>query len=257
MAGAALLAARAAFRAGAGLVRIAAASANRAPVQSGLPEAMFLPFEDPVALASAVRQSDAVVVGPGLGRSSEAEDALRVVTAESTVGLVLDADALNLVSEGVVSTSEVAERLPLLVTPHPGEMRRLLPDLEGSPVQQIEVAVEELGCTVLLKGAPTVVRAPGGPTWIDTQSSSDLAVAGMGDTLAGVCGALMAIDVPPDEAGALALYLSGRAARIASRGAGLTPSDVIDHLPDARGEEPRSAPSVDLPFLTYESEAAR
>ena len=92
---------------------------------------------------------------------------------------------------------------------------------------------------------------------IDTQSSSDLAVAGMGDALAGVCGALMAQGLWPDLAGALGLYLSGRAARLAARGAGLMPSDVSNLLPVALTETQPSESDLPFPFVLFDAEPAR
>lgn len=259
MAGAALLAARAAFRTGAGLVRVAAAETNRAAVQAALPEAIFVPLGDVHALGEAASASDAVVVGPGLGQDEEARNALLRIVEVGRARLLLDADALNLGALGVVDIGAVDR--PILATPHPGEMERLGPvgdeDEASGPMERVRQAADALGCAVLLKGAPSVVRDRDGPTWIDTQSTSDLAVAGMGDTLAGVAGTLMAQGLPPDEAGALGLYLSGRAARIADRGPGLTPSDVIDHLPDALSEAPPERPVSDFPFLLFEAEPAR
>lgn len=255
MAGAALLAARAAFRTGAGLVRVATDEGNRTAVQSGLPEAIFVPIDDLEALGDAASASDAVVVGPGLGQAEAARAALRCVAEVGSTPLLLDADALNLVAAGAV---EAAERgRPTLVTPHPGEMARLLPGKMTGPLERVREAAEALGCTVLLKGAPSVVHTPGGSTWIDTQTSSDLAVAGMGDTLSGVAGTLLAQGLAPDEAGALALYLSGRAAQIADLGVALTPSDVIDHLPGALSETAPTRPVSDFPFLSFEAEPAR
>lgn len=255
MAGAALLAGRAAFRAGAGVVRIASVEDNRETIQSGLPEAMFVAFEDETALLAALEGSDAIVVGPGLGRSDVAAAALSAVVEHADVPILLDADALNLAAEGRVPTPWASNPSAVLATPHPGEMARLLPGLEGSPVERARAATVELGCAIVLKGAPSVVASSRG-VWIDTQSSSDLAVAGMGDALSGVCGALLACGVPADEAGALGLYLSGRAARLAALGSGLTPTDVIDHLPSARRERSAERAPLDLPFVVFDAEPA-
>jgi NAD(P)H-hydrate epimerase len=110
---------------------------------------------------------------------------------------------------------------------------------------------------VLLKGAPSVVASPDGPLLVDTQSSSDLAVAGMGDALTGVAGALLAQGLDPRTAAAVGLYLTGRAARIAGRGAALIPSDVVSHLADALAEDAAPVTDLDLPFVTFDADAAR
>jgi NAD(P)H-hydrate epimerase len=109
---------------------------------------------------------------------------------------------------------------------------------------------------VLLKGAPSLVADADGSLTIDTQSSSDLAVAGMGDALTGVAAALLAQGLAPTDAGAAALYLTGRAARIAGRGASLVPSDVIRHLGDALTERAEATTDLDLPFVTFDADPA-
>jgi len=92
---------------------------------------------------------------------------------------------------------------------------------------------------------------------VDTQSSSDLAVAGIGDTLTGVCGTMMAQGIEPATAGALGLYLSGRAAVLADRGVGLTPSDVAERLPDVFTEAGPGWTDLDLPFVLFDADPAR
>jgi NAD(P)H-hydrate repair Nnr-like enzyme with NAD(P)H-hydrate dehydratase domain len=125
------------------------------------------------------------------------------------------------------------------------------------PASTANAAAKRFGCAVLLKGAPSVVATPGGPLLVDTQSSSDLAVAGMGDALTGVAGALLAQGLDPHTAGGVGLYLTGRAARIAGRGAALVPSDVIRHLADAWGEQGVPVSDLALPFVTFDADAAR
>jgi hydroxyethylthiazole kinase-like uncharacterized protein yjeF len=265
MAGAVVLAARAAFRSGAGLVRVCTTEENREIVQSALPEAIYVGVEEG-AVEEAIGHSDAIGVGPGLGRSDSAGTLLRRVASSGSAPLVLDADALNLVAEGVVDLSEIAAVRPVLITPHPGEMGRLLGPPAGGAMGegpsvdrlgQLSEAVERFRCVVLYKGAPSLVSGPEGPILVDTQSSSDLAVAGMGDTLTGVCVSLVAQGVEPHAAGALGLYLSGRAAALAARGSGLTPSDVADRLPDALSEATEPVTDLDLPIVIFDADAAR
>jgi NAD(P)H-hydrate repair Nnr-like enzyme with NAD(P)H-hydrate dehydratase domain len=170
---------------------------------------------------------------------------------------VLDADALNLAAAGAFDLSEIGRGRPLLLTPHPGEMARLMGPGDADPATSARGAAEAFGCAVLLKGAPSVVASPGGALVVDTQSSSDLAVAGMGDALSGVCGALMAQGLDAATAGSVALYCTGRAARLAGRGVSLTPSDVIRWLPEAIGEEAEATTDLDLPFVVYDADRAR
>ena len=277
MAGAAVLAARGALRAGAGIVRVCSASANREVIQAAVPEAIYVDVSDADALAAAVEESDAVAAGPGLGTDEHARRVLDAVVGARPAGVVLDADALNVAAAGALDLSALAARAPLLITPHPGEMARLLPaaDDGADRLAIVRRAAARFGCSVLLKGAPSLVAAAGAPVLVDTQGSSDLAAAGMGDMLTGVCTALLAQGATPQVAGALGLYSSGRAARIAGRGASLTPSDVARWLSDALGEvaapgeaaapgEGRGAgeahwgvSDLGLPFVTYDADPPR
>jgi NAD(P)H-hydrate epimerase len=118
-------------------------------------------------------------------------------------------------------------------------------------------AADRFGHAVLLKGAPSLVTGVGRPILVDTQATSDLAVAGMGDALAGVCTSLMAQGVSDVDAGALGLFFSGRAARIAGRGVSLTPSDVVRWLPAAMNECGASDSDLALGGLLFDAEAAR
>jgi NAD(P)H-hydrate epimerase len=257
MAGAAILAVRAAFRSGAGLVRVCSVLENRSTLQAALPEAIYVDAADADALAEALEESDAVAVGPGLGTAMAAVDMLAAVTDGPHRPTVLDADALNLAAAGAADLARIAEDRPLLVTPHPGEMARLMAGNEADRATTARAAAERFGCTVLLKGAPSLVASEDGALTVDTQASSDLAVAGMGDTLTGVCGSLLAQGLDPATAGSVALYTSGRAAVLAGRGAALTPSDVVRWLPEAIGERGRAVTDLDLPFVVYDADPAR
>jgi len=259
MAGAVILAARAAFHAGAGLVRVCSVLENRDAIQAAVPEAMFLLETDEVALAAALDASDAIAVGPGLGTDDRAIAVLNHVSESGTAALLLDADALNLAATGAIDLRIISASRPVLITPHPGEMVRLLgdPDPGEGRVATARAAADRFGCAVLFKGAPSLVACSDRPVSIDTQTSSDLAVAGMGDTLSGVCVALMAQGLDPATAGSLGLYLSGRAARLAGRGAGLTPSDVIRWLPEALNEPDTSRSDLNLSFVTFDADPAR
>jgi hydroxyethylthiazole kinase-like uncharacterized protein yjeF len=256
MAGAAVLAARAAFRAGAGLVRVCSSPANREILQSAVPEAIWVDGSAAGPLREAVAASDAVGVGPGLGTDEDAWTLLGHVLAAEPRKLVFDADALNMASAGRFDLAAAARGRPVVITPHPGEMARLLGAGSSDPATTARSAAVRFGCAVLLKGAPSIVADPEGSLRIDTQSSSDLAVAGMGDALTGVSTALLAQGLAPAEAGSVALYLTGRAARIAGRGASLVPSDVIRHLGDALTERAEARTDLDLPFVTFDADPA-
>jgi len=258
MAGAAVLAAQAAFRAGAGLVQVVSPPSNRAVLQAAVPEAIYVSPEDAGALEEALSKAAAVAVGPGLGTGEGAETLLARVLSVPGPALVADADALNLLAEA--RPRRAADALAgrrALVTPHPGEMGRLLPEAEGGRMAVARAAAEALRCAVVLKGAPSLVAAPGEPVLVDLQGSSDLAVAGMGDVLTGVCGSLAAQGCAPRDAGAVGLYLTGRAAAVAGRGGALTPGDVVRWLPQALSERGEGVSDLELPFVLLDLDASR
>jgi len=267
MAGAAILAARAAFRSGAGLVRVCSDPENRAVLQSAVPEAIFVDGSDETAVLKALEGSDAVAAGPGLGTGAWARDVLGWLVAGPAVPTVLDADALNVAAAGGLELRDLAVARPLLLTPHPGEMSRLLGDApagdpgEGSPngggvAARARAAVSRFGCAVLLKGAPSVVASPAGPLVVDTQGSSSLAVAGMGDALTGACASMLAQGLDAATSGVIALFLTGRAARLAGRGRALVPSDVIRCLPEAVNDGGPAVSDLDLPFVVFDADPA-
>lgn len=255
MAGAALLAGAAAFRSGAGLVRICTAPENRLIVQSEIPEAIWVDASDPTALGDALEQSDAAAVGPGLGTDAAALGVLECIAHGPAIPAILDADALNIAAAGAFDLAEFAAGRPVLITPHRGEISRLLPEAEkGDAPTTARVTAALFGCAVLLKGAPSVVAGLDCALLIDSQASTDLAVAGMGDALTGACATFLAQGLSPQEAGALGLFFTGRAARIAGRGAGLVPSDVIRWLPEALFEPAMAISELDLPFVIFDAD---
>lgn len=263
MAGAAILCARGAFRSGTGLVRVSSVPENREPIQSAVPEAMFVDASDSAALEEAIAASDAIAAGPGLGTSEPATAVLNTVASAKALPTVVDADALNIAAAGTVGDgggldlAAIGRSRPLLITPHLGEMARLQvdgPDLSEDRVAAARAAAARFECTVLLKGAPSVVAAPRRPLSIDTQTSSDLAVAGMGDVLTGVCAGLMSQGLEPGIAAPVGLYLVGRAARLAGRGAALTPSDVIRWLGEALTEGGVGESDLPMPFITFDAD---
>ena len=263
MAGAAILAARAALRAGAGFVRVASPPENRGILQQAVPEAVYVDATDPIGLSEAVSASRALGVGPGMGRGEEGAQILnRVLELSDSLPLLLDADALNLIAEGLApSLEEIAGPRDVVLSPHPGEMSRLTglapEDVSANRPDLAHSLALESGCTVLLKGAPSVVASPTGRLLVDTVGSSDLAAAGMGDVLSGAIAGFLAQGSGPLEAAGLGLHTSGRAAVRAGFGVSLTPEDVVELLPDALQEEGEGHTDLDLSFVLFDQDAAR
>ena len=255
--GAMLLAATGALRAGAGVVRVASDARNRELLLAAVPEAIFADRDDDVAAARA----SALVAGPGIGTDAGARRALDAALA-ATGGLptLLDADALNLLAGDDARLRALAAERPLVLTPHPGELSRLTGSdtarIAAAPIDAARAFAERIGCVVLLKGAPSIVAAPGEPILVNTTGSSDLAKAGMGDTLSGAIGAFLARGASPGDAAGLGLFYTGRAADLARRGRALTPTDVATFLADAFDKPGEPAYPLDLPFILLDQAAA-
>lgn len=258
MAGAAIISAQAAVHSGAGLVRLASSADNRELLQSAVPEATFFERNGTIDVSGAT----AVVAGCGIGTSAEAEQALRQLLDRTVaVPTLLDADALNLLALQDEMIEQLAMERPLVITPHPREMSRLMKtdvdEITAYPQYAAQTFADATGAVVLLKGQPSLVAAPRRPLLINTVGSSDVAVAGMGDQLSGVIGALLAAGLAPREAAATGLFYSGRAADIAARGRALSPRDVTDHLAAAFADPGPAESELGLPFITFDQPPRR
>ncbi len=228
---AAVLTATAAMRADAGYVTLAV-PAEALPVAEALAlEPVKRGFEWANAvdsLESDVARSSALAVGPGLGRSDEARDLVRALLETSSLPVVVDAD-------GLFGLEPIERDAPTILTPHAGELARLL-DVEPAWVgaHRLEAAAraaERFGAVVLLKGADTIVRAPDGRTVVCDTGPPSLATAGTGDVLTGIVGAFLAKGLDAVDAAAAAAVAHGLAARAVPHQAGLVASDVAAALP--------------------------
>lgn len=219
MAGAGALVTRGALTIGAGIVRIASDPANRTIYQTAAPESIFVDVDDDAAMAEAGAWAHAVVIGPGLGRDERAAERLaRALESTGDLPVLIDADGLNLFEGRPDDLAAVAEARPTAITPHPGEMSRVLglpiSEIVADPVAISRSAAHRLGAAVLLKGAPSVVAWDHEPALVCTSGSSAAAVGGSGDVLSGACGAFLAAGARPREALALGLFYCGRAAEL-------------------------------------------
>ena len=245
--GAAVLSTAAAYRAGAGAVVAAVPEPAAAVVDARNAEVMVdrRPATDAGTIAQASRPAlldraaaaDAVLVGCGLGRDGETLGLVRDLVGAVETPLVLDADGLAAFAGDADALRQRAA--PLVLTPHLGELRRLLGDDAFDPDDRVE-AVRELaarwGATLVLKGMPSLVGTPGGRVLVGPPGEPALATAGTGDTLAGTLVGLLAQGLAPDVAALCALHLGAEAARLWSAdhgAAGLVASDLVDRLPAA------------------------
>lgn len=240
--GAALLAGRAAFRAGAGLVTIGARADSRAALEEKVIELMTTALPERVnrggveALCEGMR---AVVLGPGMGLDELGRSWAHCVALHAPVPTIIDADGLtNLASEGLAALKVAAA--PRILTPHPGEAARLLgrssADVQADRYAAAAAIAEESGQTVILKGARSIV-AGSGALRVCGEGTQALGVAGTGDVLSGVVGALAMSLAPLDAAiaGALLHALAGIAASTGDRG--LIASDLADAVPEVLAKQ--------------------
>jgi hydroxyethylthiazole kinase-like uncharacterized protein yjeF len=221
MPSASALAAAAAARSGAGFVRFFAPE-----FVGALPGAVV---QNPGAEYVHDDRIGALVIGPGLGLGQGAESRLADAVAGATP-LVVDADALNLLSRGPLPRFT---HVPIL-TPHDWEFRRLFGDLSGSKVERARAAAAKAGAVILYKGADSVVASPDGRAALAPPAPHWLASAGTGDVLAGIVGAMRAGGLAPFEAACAGAWLHGRAAELA--GPALLADDLLGALRCARAE---------------------
>jgi ADP-dependent NAD(P)H-hydrate dehydratase / NAD(P)H-hydrate epimerase len=253
-AGAPLLAARAAYRAGAGLVTAAVPTPLYEMSAAALLETTWLPQDASgdggiadhaaVSLRHEWRNFSAAVVGPGMGDSDDTRAFLWAALpdmGELTRGVVLDADGLN----ALAAMPDGPERLPerTVLTPHPGELARMLgrsiAEIQATRLATAQEAAERYRSVVVLKGAHTVVAAPDGRAKLSPFANPLLASGGTGDILAGMIGSYLAQGLEPFEAAALGVYLhaaTGESLRRQYGDAGLLASELAEELPKALNE---------------------
>jgi NAD(P)H-hydrate epimerase len=252
MTGALVLAARAATRAGAGYVRVAAPASLQDVLASHLVEPMVLGCGEDSArtlttsaldrIRDEAARADAVALGSGLTTRPQAAALTRELTTHLDRPLVLDADALTALAPAA-EVLEPALRLagaPRVLTPHLGEMARLTgqttAELEARRIDTARGWAQRWGVTLVLKGAPTVVASPDGSVSVNPTGSAALATAGTGDVLTGVLVALLAQGLAPFDAARLAVHAHGLAGDLTVRARGplgVVASDLIEHLPSA------------------------
>jgi NAD(P)H-hydrate epimerase len=242
MTGALRLSARAAFAAGAGLLFTLSGAESAKLIAEAEPDVQARGWDGKVEgeeLSALLGKSDALVIGPGLGRSPEARTSIASVLASSSGALVLDADALNACAGAVPELKKLIAGRRAVLTPHLGEFRTLFPALaaaaEQDPWGAAAAAAEQVGAVVLLKGVPTVIADPEGTVLTIAAGNPGLATGGSGDVLSGLIGAFLAAGLAPLRATALGAQALGRAADLAARrtsARSMRPMDVVAALPD-------------------------
>ena len=248
MSGAAALVGRAALRAGAGLVRVATSRSALPIVASIEPSYTTLPLAEDAAgrisakasnaILNAAQDNDVLAIGPGLGQSTGLRSVVDTLLQQQHLRLLIDGDGLNNLSRLTGWPDKC--RADVILTPHPGEMKRLWLGLfrEEMPTDRLETAsrlARSTGATVALKGAGTIV-ADGQRIYTNTTGNPGMATAGSGDVLTGVIAALMGQGLSNFDATVLGVYVHGVAGDVAADRLGqisVMATDIIDALPAA------------------------
>jgi NAD(P)H-hydrate epimerase len=251
--GAALMCAQAVLRSGSGLVTIGVPDSLAGSFEGRVTEEMLLPLPDDGSgmLASkaldrilefASEKIDAIAIGPGIGVSQATKMIITELVLRSAVPMVIDADGLNSISASAGRAQGVKDLLqkaksPLILTPHPGEMARLIhqpkvTDRIGIPLS----FAGDAGIYLVLKGVPTVIAVPEGNIFINTTGNPGMATAGAGDVLTGIIASVLGQGMNPADASVLGVFIHGMAGDKAAGKTGeysLIASDIINALPDA------------------------
>lgn len=231
MCGAAYLSALAAYRTGAGLVKVLTVPDNRMVLQTQLPEAIVETYDPDEVLGEGAFSefleqqcdwADAIVLGPGLGREPYVETLAELVLSHAYVPMVLDADGLNAVADHPHLTRYFTENI--IITPHMGEMARLtgmaVAELKADPLRAARDYSSRYGVVCVMKDAATVVADKEGAAWINGSGCSAMAKAGSGDVLTGVVAGLLARGMEGVEAAAYGVWLHGLAGETAAKALG-------------------------------------
>lgn len=247
--GAALLAARAALGAGAGLVTLVGEPAALAAQTAQVAAIMTKPAQGPAAFAARLAdpRTGALVLGPGAGVSAATRLRLLRALDAAHVALVLDADALSVISRDPALLAARRRRdQAIVLTPHAGEFARLCPDLSPGPDEAARITAARLaagrfGAVVVLKGHRSVIAAPDGRIAIDADAGPELATAGSGDVLAGIVASHLAQGMPAFEATAAAVWLHAVTGR--TLGAATTGDRLADAVRPLAAAMAASAPA--------------
>ncbi len=244
MCGASILAARAALVSGVGIVKNFVCDKNYTAFTLSVPEAVTIPVDTlPCGtpdiydrqLVSALSSSTAFLVGCGLGNNEESAKLIKRSLLLTRIPTVIDADGINCLAGSIEFIKEI--KAPVVITPHPKEMARLLnvnvEDVEENRPEYAKRVAVKYGCTVVLKGANTVIASKDGKVYFNLTGNPGLATGGSGDVLAGMITARICLGETPETAAENAVWLHGFAAdRLAKRYnlEGILPSDVIEEL---------------------------
>jgi len=247
MSGAVIMASYAALRSGAGLVTAALPESIVPIVEAELVEVMTAPLaqtsqaaitvEALPAIEKLLQTSSVCAIGPGMSTYAEAHLILRFILEHARIPLVIDADGLNALAEDISVLKD--RQIPVVLTPHPGEMARLtgksVEEIQADRINTARFYAQEWGAIVVLKGNKTVVADPSGQAYININGNPGMATAGSGDVLCGIIAGLISQGIKPRDAAIAGVYLHGETGDYVAdfKGQrGLIAGDLIKYLPD-------------------------
>lgn len=247
MAGAACFAAKAAYRTGAGLVKVLTVEENRLVIQEKLPEAILSTYDsewasqDPEGFKEYIQLqtewADAIVLGPGIGTDECSRGLVETVLGNAYVPIILDADAINLAARYPYLKNYFTENI--ILTPHLLECARLtgksVDDIRGNLIAAAKEISEQYSVTCVLKDAATVTARKDGKIFVNTSGSPAMAKGGSGDVLCGVIAGLLGLGLEESEAASLGVYIHGLAGERAAEKYGVH-SVLAGELADQIGE---------------------
>ncbi len=251
MAGASILACKAAMRCGVGLVQLATPGSNYLAAAGNLIETVLVPAPETEEgtfageagpfIVARMPSCSAVLFGCGVGSGPELDEVLAQILESARVPVVLDADGINVLARNIHVVRNA--NVPVILTPHPGEMSTLTGlSIEEIQKNRLETAVsfsKEHGVILVLKGANTIVADPQGKAYINPTGNPGMSKGGSGDVLAGMLASFIAQGIEPVLAARAAVYVHGLAGdRCAAEKSqhGMTPTDMIDELPEVLRE---------------------
>ncbi len=247
--GAAAMTGQSALRAGAGLVTLAVPEGLHVIFQEKALELMTAAIPDmqghqfgKASVKHAIelmQDKAAIALGPGIGQGEEVNSFVREIIAKTRTNMVIDADALNAVAQDMDMLKKCQEKL--ILTPHPGEMARLLKksttEIQADRLKAALELAESQGVIVVLKGAHSITATPAGQAYINLSGNPGMASAGMGDVLTGIIAGLLSQGYEPTDAAVLGVFIHGLAGDLAASELGETgiiAGDLISRIPSAQ-----------------------
>ena len=246
MTGAACLSSLAALKMGAGLVFLGVPESLNSILEEKLTEVITKPLPETEAktlgmaafepICDELNRTDVLVMGPGLGKHEETAKLIKKILAKITIPTIIDADGIN----NLTLNDLKAIKKPIMITPHPGELSRLIGksvgEIQRDRVEVAKSTAKELNLPVVLKGASTIIAVPDAKTYINPTGCSGLATAGSGDVLTGIIAGLLAQGLSLADAARLGVYIHGLAGdMVADKKTeyGMIASDVLEAIPEA------------------------